>query len=88
MIYCSVVQEADTEEFDELLDQLLERDGGAADPAILADVATIQTRPDRSLEAEELRDEAVEDRRTGGEDTEVISDVISDSDSSHSQVRT
>ena len=38
-------------------------------------------------EAEELVDEAVEASREAGEDTEVISEVISDSDSSHSQVR-
>ena len=65
------------------MDQLLDRD--SAESRILTDVATISI-PDRTMETEDLNDETVEDRRDT-EDTEVISEVISDSDSSHSQVK-
>ena len=65
------------------MDQLLDRD--SAESRILTDVATISI-PDRTMETEDLNDETVEDRRDA-EDTEVISEVISDSDSSHSQVK-
>ena len=65
-----------------MMDQLLDRDTG--EPGLLADVSTLSI-PDRTMETEDLNDETVEDRRDG-EDTEVISEVISDSDSSHSQV--
>ena len=65
------------------MDQLLDRD--SAEARILTDVATISI-PDRTMETEDLNDETVEDRRDA-EDTEVISEVISDSDSSHSQVK-
>ena len=77
------MQEADTEEFEEMMDQLLDRD--SAESRILTEVATISI-PDRIMETEDLNDETVEDRRDA-EDTEVISEVISDSDSSHSQVK-
>ncbi len=77
------MQEADTEEFEEMMDQLLDRD--SAESRILTEVATISI-PDRTMETEDLNDETVEDRRDA-EDTEVISEVISDSDSSHSQVK-
>jgi len=76
------VEEADTE-FDEMMDQLLERDA-AAEPAMLNEVAVTMQRAEHEA-ADELVDETVEAAREAGEDTEVISEVISDSDSSHSQ---